>query len=62
MSDNQNLPVDFDMFWGYILNKTRLQEYVYKCMVQNVKSDTESSLGVFIEVNAENSCLEMILK
>ena len=38
---NQKLPVDLDMFWSSMLNKVRLQEYVFKWMLQNVKSDKE---------------------
>ncbi|KAG1659915.1 Dual 3',5'-cyclic-AMP and -GMP phosphodiesterase 11 [Nymphon striatum] len=44
-SDNQKLPVNLDMFWSSMLNKVRLQEYVFKWMLQNVKSDKEIFFG-----------------
>ena len=44
-SDNQKLPVDLGMFWSSSLNKVRLEEYVYKWMVQNIKSDKEIFFG-----------------
>ena len=44
-SDNQKLPVDLDMFWSSMLNKVRLQEYSFKWMLQNVKSDKEIFFG-----------------
>ena len=44
-SDNQKLPVDLDMFWSSMLNKVRLQEYVFKWMLQNVESDKEIFFG-----------------
>ena len=44
-SDNQKLPVDFDMFWSSMLNKIRLQEYVFKWMLQNVMSEKEVVFG-----------------
>ncbi|KAG1688949.1 hypothetical protein GQR58_007914 [Nymphon striatum] len=36
--DNQKLPVDLDMFWRSMLNKVRLQDYVFKWMLQNVEA------------------------
>ena len=44
-SDNQKVPVDLDMFWSSILNKVRLQEYVFKWMLQNVVSEKEIIFG-----------------
>ncbi|KAG1679017.1 Inositol-trisphosphate 3-kinase [Nymphon striatum] len=44
-SDNQKLPVNLDMFWSSMLNKVWLQEYVFKWMLQNVKSDKEIFFG-----------------
>ncbi|KAG1653698.1 Eukaryotic translation initiation factor 4 gamma 3 [Nymphon striatum] len=44
-SDNQKLPVNLNMFWSSMLNKVRLQEYVFKWMLQNVKSDKEIFFG-----------------
>ena len=44
-SDNQKLPVDLGMFWSSSVNKVRLEEYVYKWMVQNIKSDKEIFFG-----------------
>ena len=44
-SDNQKLPVDLDMFWSSMLNKVRLQEYVFKWMLQNVVSEKEIIFG-----------------
>ncbi|KAG1650787.1 hypothetical protein GQR58_027742 [Nymphon striatum] len=44
-SDNQKLPVDLDMFWSSTLNKVRLQEYVFKWMLQNVESNKEIFFG-----------------
>ena len=44
-SDNQKLPVDLDMFWSSMFNKVRLQEYVFKWMLQNVQSDKEIFFG-----------------
>ena len=53
-SDNQKLPVDLGMFWSSSLNKVRLEEYVYKWMVQNIKSDKEIFLEEYMEVSAGN--------
>ena len=44
-SDNQKVPVDLDMFWSSMLNKVRLQEYVFKWMLQNVVSEKEIIFG-----------------
>ena len=44
-SDNQKLPVDLDMFWSLMLNTVRLQEYVFKWMLQNIQSDKEIFFG-----------------
>ena len=44
-SDNQKLSVDLDMFWSSMFNKVRLQEYVFKWMLQNVESDKEIFFG-----------------
>ncbi|KAK4317056.1 hypothetical protein Pmani_011868 [Petrolisthes manimaculis] len=44
-SDNQKLPVNLDMFWSSMLNKVRLQEYVYKWMLENVVSEKEIIFG-----------------
>ena len=46
-SDNQKLPVDLAMFWSSMLNKVRLQEYVFKWMMQNVESDKIFFGGVY---------------
>ena len=44
-SDKQKRPVDLDMFWSSMLNKVRLQEYVFKWMLKNVESDKEIFFG-----------------
>ena len=44
-SDNQKLLVDLDMFWSSMFNKVRLQEYVFKWMLQHVVSDKEIFFG-----------------
>ena len=44
-SDNQKLPVDLDMFWSLMFNTVRLQEYVFKWMLQNVESDKDIFFG-----------------
>ena len=44
-SDNQKLPVDLDMFWSLMFNKVRLQEYIFKWMLQNVESDKDIFFG-----------------
>ena len=43
-SENQKIPVDLDMFWSSMLNKVRLQEYVFKWMLQML-SEKEIFLG-----------------
>ncbi|KAG1651586.1 GTP-binding protein yptV2 [Nymphon striatum] len=42
--DTRN-PVDLDMFWSSTLNNVRLQEYVFKWMLQNVESNKEIFFG-----------------
>ena len=43
--DNQKLPGDLDIFWSSMFNNVRLQEYVFKWMLQNVESDKEIFVG-----------------
>ena len=44
-SDSQKLPVNLDMFWSSMLNKVRLQQYVFKWMKKNIQSEKEIVFG-----------------
>ena len=44
-SDNQKVPIDFNMFWSSMLNKVRLQEYFFQWMLKNVLSEKEMFFG-----------------
>ena len=43
--DNQKLPVNLDKFRSSMLNKIRLQQYVFKWTNQNHKSENETVFG-----------------
>ena len=44
-SDSQKLPVNLDMFWSSMLNKVRLQQYVFKWVKKNIQSEKEIVFG-----------------